>query len=265
MICHVLAAHQTWQNVPERCIEVQVLGSVGRRRIGGIAKSDIVYECPCARSPAERRYATRGRKSAHVSLLLLVSRKFERSATAMAALLPFVTMAAIYGYLSSNKEVQYQRATVDSNDYLVIRKDDAPMAANLLAVLRRDLESLVAYLKKNFPDDKDVLRLVQKFNPHAISEGAPGSGYTSYTVDKGAKIVLCIRQSDGSFVPRNVIMYVAIHELAHIMTSSVGHTPEFWANNARVLEAAKSAGLYSPQDWDTAPQPYCGIHIGPHT
>ena len=180
----------------------------------------------------------------------------------MAALIPVVAAAALYGFLASNKEVTYIKSTVDGRMYLVLKRRDAASAANLLAVVRRDLESLVKHMRANFPDDEDVSRLVRKFNPSAISEGSPGSGYTSYTVDKGARVVLCIRQSNGDFVLRNVIVYVAVHELAHIMTSSTGHTPEFWANNSRLLTAAESAGLYTPQDFEQSPQPYCGMHIG---
>ena len=34
-------------------------------------------------------------------------------------------------------------------------------------------------------------------------------------------------------------MFVAIHELAHIMTESVGHEPEFWDNMGFLLEKSK--------------------------
>jgi hypothetical protein len=179
----------------------------------------------------------------------------------MAALLPILAAAALYGVSTRNQDVQYTKATVDGRSYLVLKRKDARDAANLLAMVRRDLESLVAHVAKQSPDDSDFARLAKKFNPEAVSEGSPGSGYTSYTIDK-ASVVLCIRQSSGDFVPKNVIMYVAIHELAHIMTSTVGHTPEFWANNTRLLDAAKQIGIYEPQDFSKTPQPYCGMHIG---
>jgi hypothetical protein len=179
----------------------------------------------------------------------------------MAAFLPILAAAALYGLSSQNRDVVYTKATVDGRSYLVLRRKDSAAAANLLAMIRRDLESLVAHVAQMDPSDEDFARLAKKFNPDAISEGSPGSGYTSYTVDK-ASVVMCIRQSSGEFVPKNVIVYVAVHELAHIMTSTVGHTPEFWANNARLLDAAKQIGVYESQDFSKAPQPYCGMHIG---
>jgi hypothetical protein len=179
----------------------------------------------------------------------------------MAALIPLLGAAALYGYYSSNREVELVHATVDGEKYLVLRRPDRASAANLLAIVRRDLESLVAHMHEKNKDDEDCTRLHKKFNPRALSEGAPGAGYTSYTVDKGARVVLCIRQEDGSFVPRNVILYVAIHELAHIMTSSVGHGADFWENNKRLLDAAKEMAIYYEQDFTRTPQPYCGMHI----
>lgn len=177
-------------------------------------------------------------------------------------MLPVLAAAAVYGMASKDREVKIARASVDGRSYLVLQKPDASSAANLLAMVRGDLDSLVQHVSGADPDDPDFQRLRDKFNPDAISEGSPGSGYTSYTVDKGARVVLCIRQSDGQFVPKNVIMYVAVHELAHIMTNSIGHTPDFWANNARLLKAAKSMGIYHDQNFAESPQPYCGIHIG---
>lgn len=182
----------------------------------------------------------------------------------MAALLPVLAAAALYGVSSQNRDVAYTKATLDGRKYLTLRKPDAANAANLLASVRADLETVVRHAEQKFPDDEDVKRLRKKFNPDAISEGSPGSGYTSYTVDKGAKVVLCIRQSDGSFVPKNVILYVAVHELAHIMSSTIGHNAEFWENNARLLESAKASGVYVTQDFKSAPQPYCGIKIAHH-
>ena len=178
----------------------------------------------------------------------------------MAALIPVLAIAALYGWSSRDREVEYTKATVDGRRYLVLRRRDAAAAANLLAMVRADLQTLVQHVVRAHPDDPDYARLARNFDPDAISEGAPQAGYTSYTINK-VKIVLCIRQSDGSFVPKNVIMYVGIHELAHAMTASIGHTPAFWEHNARLLEAAKSIGVFEDIDFAKSPQSYCGICI----
>ena len=181
----------------------------------------------------------------------------------MAALIPVLAAAAVYGMSSRDREVTMQRASVDGRQYLVLRRPDSSAAANLLATVRADLEALVAHVVRANPRDEGYARLARRFDGDAISEGRPNHGYTtSFTVDK-ARVVLCVRQTGGEFVPRPVIMYVAIHELAHILTKSTGHTDEFWNNNARLIAAAKAIGIYEDQNFDRAPAPYCGITIGP--
>jgi hypothetical protein len=54
---------------------------------------------------------------------------------------------------------------------------------------------------------------------------------------------------------------LCIHELAHLMTREVGHTPGFWANFRLLLSEARSLGIYKLEDYAAAPQAYCGITI----
>ena len=55
--------------------------------------------------------------------------------------------------------------------------------------------------------------------------------------------------------------YAGLHEMAHIGTSSIGHTPEFWNNFAWVLEQAEAMNLYKYQDFAAHPVEYCGVQI----
>ena len=108
----------------------------------------------------------------------------------------------------------------------------------------------------------------KNFNSNAIVESSPGNKYTSYSINKGEKIVLCLRFRDKSkqLVPMNTLMFVSLHELAHIMTKSVGHKSEFWQNFKFLLENAKEAGLHNPVDYKENPREYCGmtIHDNPY-
>ena len=67
--------------------------------------------------------------------------------------------------------------------------------------------------------------------------------------------------SSLSLVDINTMMFVAIHELAHIMTKSVGHTPEFWDNMRFLLEEAIKINIYKKQDFSRNPVEYCGTQI----
>ena len=51
---------------------------------------------------------------------------------------------------------------------------------------------------------------------------------TSYTINKGEKIVICLRSKFLNEIHDiNTIMYVVIHELAHVACPEFGHTPLF--------------------------------------
>lgn len=178
--------------------------------------------------------------------------------------LTLVILAVVYAYVTAGmQEVEYVRSDVDGKDYLVQKKEDSKGAADVIAAVTADMVALVKHMAAKFPDDPDVRRLVDNFDPSAISEGSATSGYTSYTVDKGAKMVMCVRQDDkaGTLVDKNVVLYVAIHELGHIMTSQIGHTDSFWMNNKRLLKEAIAEGIYTKTDFASAPAPYCGIDI----
>ena len=57
------------------------------------------------------------------------------------------------------------------------------------------------------------------------------------------------------------MMFVLIHELAHIMTKENGHPPIFWKNMGYLLEEAKKVGIYIPVDYSREPVDYCGTLI----
>ena len=56
-------------------------------------------------------------------------------------------------------------------------------------------------------------------------------------------------------------MFVTIHELAHVMTESVGHEPEFWNNMSYLLHEAEKLGIYTHKEYSKVPVNYCGMEI----
>jgi hypothetical protein len=137
------------------------------------------------------------------------------------------------------------------------------LAANLLASVTQKLKDLVIYCAKKFPDNEKVQRMVQKFNPTKISETLPTSEYTAYSENKGEKLAFCLnKEKNGSkLIDINTLTFVAIHELAHIMTISEGHKQEFWQNFKFLLEQAKAANIYDPVNYKKNPESYCGMDI----
>lgn len=54
---------------------------------------------------------------------------------------------------------------VDGERYCVRERNKMELAANLLAKVTQRCKDLVIYCGKKYPNDEDVQRLVQKFNP----------------------------------------------------------------------------------------------------
>lgn len=154
-------------------------------------------------------------------------------------------------------------ASKDGNRYCVRERAKLELAANLLASVTQKMKDMVKYMKEKHPDDPRTIRLVEGFNPQKISETLPTSELTAYSENKGEKIAFCLNKSkDGDrLIDINTLTFVALHELSHIMTESIGHKQEFWQNFKFLLENAKASGIYEPIDYKKKPQQYCGMTI----
>ena len=165
------------------------------------------------------------------------------------------------------RDVSYVRSDVDQQEYLVRKADDAVAAANALARLNANVGVLLRRLREKHPQDVRTKRLEERYNPRALSEGSHESGYTSYSVNKGQRIVMCLRErkagraGPGRLEEENTLMYVLIHELAHLATAEVGHTPRFWKNFKFLIREAVDLGVYADTDYSAHPVNYCGIKI----
>lgn len=166
-------------------------------------------------------------------------------------------------YRGTYEEVTFVRSSVDNKEYLVQNKADKHEAADLLATVKNNLSKLVKHVSEKYPVRSDVKRLKAKFNPDAITESSYRNKYTSYSINKGEKIVFCLRSRDEQqqLVDLNTIMFVATHELAHVMTLSTGHTEEFWKNFKFLLHEAVQINIYTEIDYAAKPKEYCGLTI----
>ena len=158
------------------------------------------------------------------------------------------------------------RSTIDNQVYRVRDMPDKQKAADLIASVRQKISKLFLYSREKFPNKPQVQQWVQNFTPDAnrFLEATPDAEHTSYSVNKGEKVHLCLRQREGqneSLVDENVMVFVSLHEMAHVITPTVGHGPDFWNNFAWLLKQAESLGIYRFQDFKSHPVSYCGLHI----
>jgi hypothetical protein len=171
-----------------------------------------------------------------------------------------------YTYLANKDTLQLKCviSTVDGNKYCVRDRKEVASAADLLARVTEKCKKLVDYVFKKYPNQDNVLRLYDGFNPKQIMETLPTSEHTAYSENKGEKIAFCLnkdKHNNNELIDENTLTFVAIHELSHVATQSIGHKSEFWSNFKFLLEEAKEAGIYVPKDYKSSPQEYCGMKI----
>jgi hypothetical protein len=166
-------------------------------------------------------------------------------------------------YISENLQLKCIISSVDGNKYCVRDRAKVKDAVNLLAEVVNKMKRLVEYVYKTYPDDPDVIKLKNNFNPHKITETLPTSELTAYSENKGEKMAFCLNKTKNTdtLIDINTLTFVAIHELSHTMTTSIGHKQEFWKNFKFLLENAVKIGIYKPIDYKKENQSYCGMTI----
>lgn len=200
-----------------------------------------------------------------------------------------VCIAILYKYFETKSfEVLYVKSK-SGKEYLVRNLPDKQQAANTLDEMNQRFQKIINYCKQEEPlklfkqfvikepqlkelneiqqtqfntFKKDIERLVKNYNPDSLSENVPNSVYTSYSENKGQKIVFCLRsKSTDKLVDLNTMMFVGLHELAHLMTYSIGHKPEFWENFRILLRISIRLSIYSCVNYSVESKDYCGTKI----
>lgn len=138
---------------------------------------------------------------------------------------------------------------------------DITQGAILLVVIGLVILAAFAFSRTSYEsDDHPILNQVRsnfsKINPEYANIPLR-KGNSAYTENK-AVITICLKNPEtDEYYDMNTIMYVALHELAHIVSKSHGHTDEFKNNFTDLLRKGAKLGIYNPRK--AIPETYCGI------
>jgi hypothetical protein len=105
----------------------------------------------------------------------------------------------------------------------------------------------------------DIQSKLMKVDPDVTSKLNIQAGNQSFTEDK-KDMFLCLRDEQGKYYPDNMLMYVALHELAHAKSHSIdtNHSGDEFKNNFNYyLKKAEELGFYSPSKGLV--REYCGV------
>lgn len=166
-------------------------------------------------------------------------------------------------YFIFRKNGIYVKSHIDEHYYYVSDLPNKQEIADLLAQLKLNVKTVLKYMKEN-PNSKYqeyVKRLDNKINNVSITENTTEEN-TSYSVNKGEELVICVRSRETNNLHNvNLIMYVVLHEISHIMCPEYGHGALFQTIFKYLLEEAIKANVYKKIDFNNSPEEYCGIQI----
>lgn len=110
-----------------------------------------------------------------------------------------------------------------------------------------------------------IKRLLDRYKPKSLRENVPSknSTDTSYTINKGDTVAICLRHKNNQkiFNNYNDTMFCHLHEITHIANRVKHHTNIFWVMFKFLLQEAVEIGIYKPVNYDKHNAIYCGIKI----
>ncbi len=189
-------------------------------------------------------------------------------------LLLIIIIIIIIFYKLSNSKMTYLKSDIDNKYYLVRDLPDKQIACNMLATLKKNTLTLINHLEQNkdteYRDYRNYIdRLLERIHDVTISENSGKGKDTSYSINKGDEIVLCLRSKVNwnKFHDINLIMYVVLHEISHIASPTYepeynNHGPIFKHAFAFLTNTAVKLGLYQKIEFNKKSEEYCGIYIG---
>lgn len=189
-----------------------------------------------------------------------------------------ITIVLIYIFLFCNTP-NLKMIEMDNKQILVQDLPQAENSAELLNDLINNMYKLRNHLVQNIDQYKHVveyancyesklkpsiLLLSTNFNKNRtkIYENAPDSEYTSYSVNKGQEFVFCLRCKKTKKLHKlNLLMYVAVHEMAHAGCKEIGHTQLFNIIFSFYLREAIKINIYKFQNYHINSVNYCGLDL----
>lgn len=144
--------------------------------------------------------------------------------------------------------------------YFVKNVEQKQDVADLLAMLELRLHVFIEKASDLAPEDVRLLNIRQRWSG-TLCEVENGKE-AAYSLGKNA-LHLCVREQNGSLTSNiNALMFILFHELAHIATDDIGHTPTFWKNMTWVLELAHKTETYDADDHSPETTTVCGQALG---
>jgi hypothetical protein len=192
-------------------------------------------------------------------------------------LLTLAIILTVYFAFYVTSEIVYVKSDIDHNVYPIRRgllksQEYLKESANALAEINKRVTLLIDHIDIKYAKDENkryfIDMLKYNYKPSILSEAAVDERYTTYTIDK-QDMHVCLRTRDQSerLYDVNLLMYVVLHELAHLCNYDrqknpiQGHGSEFRGIFKFLVEQAMEIGIYTYTNYSETPVEYCNIVI----
>ena len=169
-----------------------------------------------------------------------------------------VIFILVFIHISFQKTIT---SSIDNRKHIVRAGETSQTSADILAMLKLKSEKLIEICKDKYSNVESIQKLIKRFHPDNITENIYNPFHTSYTMNK-KNIGLCLTSKHGNYHSVNQLFFVLLHELAHMMSTSVGHNDEFWENFKLLIRISMENNLYEKMGFSNEnPVEYCGDYI----
>jgi len=172
----------------------------------------------------------------------------------------------IYFFLFINRSNLEYIESNSGTKFLVHNDDLKKEKANLLGDIVKNIFILKNHMVRNikfFPSYKSYIKQLDNNLSETntiIYETDPKSYLTSYSVNKGEELSFCLRsKKTNKLHDINLLMYVAIHEIAHVACPEIGHGKLFKKIFKKLVKEAIKINIYKKIDYSNIPVEYCGM------
>lgn len=197
------------------------------------------------------------------------------------AIIIIILIVLIFHYIRNQHLVEVKVSGGEETYIVSTNYTDYSDAVALLSKVNRHVIEILRYMKNKYvPDEftnkrevsntiinnqmqKIVESMLKNYNPEVIIENTPDNGDTSYTINKGKKMYICIRTADThKLIDYHTVLFVVLHELSHIGNhDGWGHAKSYWEVFKFVLHEANISNIYKSINYTLTPMKYCGLNV----
>lgn len=188
-------------------------------------------------------------------------------------------LLVIYFYFNYNDDTVYVKSDIDNNMYKILKgknknEEFLKASANILGLINVRIEILIKHLEKEYSssDYYYFIKMLKRNYHHSILQEAHiDKRYTTFTVNKKLmKVCIRTRSKDESLYDINLLIYILLHELSHLINydrngypigGDESHGQHFRMIFAFLVKEAIKIGIYKYEDYRVNNTEYCGIMV----